>query len=1178
MSRFRQVLLAVIAAIGIAAMAAGGAAQASSPPTADVTVGHGVIAGPDGMFTLQGEVGPFSEYETLSLYVRVSGPSVLEVTRGMPGGFGSLSLAARHVLYDATAARQAPVEQSLASLGAVVVGRFRTTINALHVHVPRAELRSILEIPGVVAVSRAPVHVLLMDNARPHVGATRVEEELGWDGQGTTIAVIDTGVDYMHAGLGGHGDRELRAADDPTFVEDGTFPTEKVVGGYDFVGTRYNAGCGDLSVCTRTPEPDEDPIDENGHGSHVSGIAAGLEAGSVPKGVAPGATVVGLKVFGAGGSTDITAEAIDWVATHNVLLDDPESDEISGFRPATKIDVINMSLGASFGPGNAEYNDVMRGALDAGVTVVASAGNSGLIPYITGTPSASPYALSVANSWAPGETGMVVQASWTDDTGPRSVERVGFEGTGDWLESLSSYGAVEAGLAFYGLACGTEEPAQDVSEKIALIERGTCPFYDKLKNAVDRGAVGAVVFSDARQITPMGCGAPSPCDTSVGIPGVMIERMHGQELQSLITDDGLEVTVRLDPEAVGTIDSLADVMSGSSSRGPSRYLHAIKPQITAPGSNILSVGNRSGTGTANLSGTSMSGPVVAGVAALIWSRSYNEAIGIDALEVAALAMNYADPVIRRNSNVSGELEGVTSQGAGLVQAYESAVGGAVVRSDDGIAELSFGMRHFTDTAEPVVSTMTIRNLDEEAKFYALDYDFVYPDEDADRGISLSFEPELIELGAGETASVTATMSIEPADVREWVEYGNAPLAPETRYREYEIDGYVHFTQVDEEGAEIEGGDRIGVPFHTVPRKQACTVPGTEEEFELTLDSPEIELEWENECEATGLAAVALNLGVDDLESMDVEDFPAEIDAGAVGVRYGTIATPSGDVDLLIFFVTTAGRSTLVYDKSVQIVVDLDRDGTWDRWIGPRAVNAGDQYAAFYGNIDPETLTPTGTLNAAFLMNYDIDDSTQALAIPFNGLEPSLTLADGDVNFDFAVIVTDSTEDYPRTDSFLGEDHMPDGLLDGEHFSFDQAVLDCIEVTDAEGTSLIDPSTLIRFTKAYRLEATAEWTCDAVPDIAVDVGILTQLIYNLPGATGTTDPMIDGEPRGWSVRPGTVGERIYTIHMPYAVSDWPSAGEPDPDPTLPPVETPEPTEGPGEPTAEPTAEPEPTETP
>ena len=80
-------------------------------------------------------------------------------------------------------------------------------------------------------------------------------------------------MDYTHADFGGPGTPDAFDANDSTVIEPGSFPTAKVVGGYDFVGDDYAAEADDPA--NQIPHPDPDPLDCNGHGSHVAGIAAG---------------------------------------------------------------------------------------------------------------------------------------------------------------------------------------------------------------------------------------------------------------------------------------------------------------------------------------------------------------------------------------------------------------------------------------------------------------------------------------------------------------------------------------------------------------------------------------------------------------------------------------------------------------------------------------------------------------------------------------------------------------------------------------------------------------------------------------------------------------------------------------------------------------------------------------
>jgi minor extracellular serine protease Vpr len=182
-----------------------------------------------------------------------------------------------------------------------------------------------------------------------------------------------------------------------------------VIAGGDFVGDAYN-GVEDA------PAPDPNPLDcatgnAGGHGTHVAGTVGGygvLEDGTtftgpynattftdndflVGPGVAPDVKLVGLRVFGCSGSSAVVHEAIDWVVEYNVL--NPDS---------TPIDVINMSLGSSFGETTDPSAIAAQNAAETGIIVVAASGNAGNIPYITGSPAVSPAVISVAGSIAGG--------------------------------------------------------------------------------------------------------------------------------------------------------------------------------------------------------------------------------------------------------------------------------------------------------------------------------------------------------------------------------------------------------------------------------------------------------------------------------------------------------------------------------------------------------------------------------------------------------------------------------------------------------------------------------------------------------------------------------------------------------------------------------------------------------
>ena len=221
----------------------------------------------------------------------------------------------------------------------------------------------------------------------------------GLHGENIKVAIIDTGLDYTHANFGGPGTVAAFTLR--------TRPTRcrrmavhgwgmRIKGGIDLVGDDYDASADDGSPAL-IPHPDPNPLDCNGHGSHVGGSAAGsgvTSAGAeykgaytattitgnswrIAPGVAPKADLYGVRVFGCAGSTDVTVDAIEWSV-------------------ANDMDVINMSLGSPFGSDDDPSAVASTNAAKAGVIVVTSAGNSGPSQYITGSPGTGEGAISTA--------------------------------------------------------------------------------------------------------------------------------------------------------------------------------------------------------------------------------------------------------------------------------------------------------------------------------------------------------------------------------------------------------------------------------------------------------------------------------------------------------------------------------------------------------------------------------------------------------------------------------------------------------------------------------------------------------------------------------------------------------------------------------------------------------------
>jgi subtilisin family serine protease len=318
--------------------------------------------------------------------------------------------AATQAAVAANTAAQADLIAALEPLGASVIWQAQRVHNGVAVRVDADQVARLRALPGVVAVR--PLTPKTPGNARsvPFIGAPVVWQGLagvpGLTGEGVRIAIIDTGIDYLHRDFGGPGTGYKE--NDPTVTGDvAGFPSAKVVGGYDFAGDYYDAypvypASGEASELAF---PDSDPMDCYGHGTHVAGTAAGYGVTTggatysgpystavnwdnlaIGPGVAPRAQLYAVRVFDCFGSaSDLLDMGIEYAVDPN--RDGDLSDHV---------DVANMSFGLLFG---VEYDTTAvaaERAAAAGVIMVGSAGNNYDAYYIGGSPANATRVLSVA--------------------------------------------------------------------------------------------------------------------------------------------------------------------------------------------------------------------------------------------------------------------------------------------------------------------------------------------------------------------------------------------------------------------------------------------------------------------------------------------------------------------------------------------------------------------------------------------------------------------------------------------------------------------------------------------------------------------------------------------------------------------------------------------------------------
>ena len=703
--------------------------------------------------------------------------------------------------------------------GLKVMGATQRVLNAVILQFDGTRLAVLAQHPSVKTIRPVVDYELDLTETVPYIGATAVQD-LGFTGAGIKVGVIDSGVDYTHAAFGGPGDPAVFAANDPTIIEPGTFPTAKVVGGYDFVGGNWVAGA--------PLEPDPDPLDDGpggGHGTHVAHIigglayeADGLEVGS---GVAPGVDLYALKVCSSittSCSGTAMLQALDWAT-------DPNGDGVLSDR----LHVVNMSIGSPYGQGfDDDTSQATEIAVRLGVLVVASAGNSADKPFITGTPGGSFSALSVAQTSVPSAFQPLMEV-----VSPPAIAGLYPAIWQPWSAPLT---AVIQAPAQYGNGAGgnlngcAAFPAGSLAGKIVLVDRGACNFSAKIKNIGDAGGlVGIIGLIAPGEPFEGGFGGESP----ITIPGYMISQADSNRIKSQLAAG---VVIKFDPN-VGI--PLVKHMVGSSSRGPSSWINPvrpdlsnmIKPEIGAPGASISAVAG-SGTGVGAFGGTSGAAPMVAGSAALLMD-AYP---GRQPLEIKAVLVNSAETdIMNRPAFFGGGLAPITRIGGGEVRVDRALASPAAawmaVTPREFSPAVSFGLVDVVKPAEVILRTLVVRNYSAQPINYRLSYNFRFQN-DADNGaVMLGFcagpgncnnptPTRDITVPAGSDVRVPVRLGIDAAKLRLWGMNSGARGANGDVLTTYEYDGFIW---LDNLGTTADDAQMLHLPWQVLPRLSANVV-------------------------------------------------------------------------------------------------------------------------------------------------------------------------------------------------------------------------------------------------------------------------------------------------------------------------------------------------------------------
>lgn len=646
-------------------------------------------------------------------------------------------------------------------------------------------IEALAERDDVVKISRIYPKKVANANAANLIKAINTWKYAGGTGEGVDVGVIDTGIDFTHADFGGVGTVEAYEAALATSTSadwrDGmpALGQAKIAGGFDFVGDDYDPDP-DSENYQPVPAPDPNPLDCNDHGTHVSGSAAGYGVNAdgttydgdyasltpaqvldmkVGPGMAPEATLYGLKVFGCDGSTEAVIPALDWAL-------DPNGD--GDF--SDHLDIVNLSLGSDYGVVDDPENDVIDALTAQGVLSVISMGNNGDLTDTGGSPGNAVSSLAVASSVDSYQLrdGLTVDAP-ADVAGVVSGQfSVAYDWAGNGPTGAPVSGDVVAipGANADGCSPLTAEEAALVSGKIAWLEwddddaTRRCGSAGRAGNVAAAGAIGSI-FTSSLEV--FGAGITG----SDVIPVIQLPGSGTDALRPALEAGTLRVT--FDGALAATVKdispAISDTISSFTSRGPHGSIGVVKPDVSAPGDTIASAGVGTGNNVLVISGTSMAAPVTAGVAALVKSTHPDWTPA----QVKAAVMNTAGHDLFAGENKTGRKYAPARVGAGRINA-EQAVKTSVLAYTSGPnapVSASFGVVPAVIGGGTVVKTkrVVVSNTGNAAVRVALSYQSI----NSSPGVSYSVFPRSLRVGAKKSATVTVTMKARPKRLRHTID-------------------------------------------------------------------------------------------------------------------------------------------------------------------------------------------------------------------------------------------------------------------------------------------------------------------------------------------------------------------------------------------------------------------------
>ena len=706
-----------------------------------------------------------------------------------------------------------------------LIYRYRFGLNGFAAKMHPAQAHKLASLPEVLHVWEDEVRPLATNYSLDFLDLFNRTEGLrgpaGLDGEDIVIGVIDSGIAPEHPAL-----KDTQEADRPSLCR-GDWAENSLLGrwlcrryakrddklvyeplegwnGACVAGEQFEAtDCNNKLIGARWFVDGADaggPIDDgeirsardvDGHGTHTATTAAGNKVKASIfgrfidriQGIAPRARIAVYKAC--------------WLRPGDLRASCNTSDLANAIDMAVAdgVDVINYSVGSALDRLTAPDDLALMAAAKAGVVAVVAAGNEGPNLGTVGSPAGGPWVIAAAASSREGKSSIEAM----EVTAPASIAGKYAVKEANFTPQLLDTGPIDGDLLLADdndetLDDGTTGTTSDACQplvndsamagKIALIQRGGCDFDVKVANAADAGATAALVYNIA--------GDPIVMNGTSGlsdIPALMVGQADGNLFLAEI-DAGNTITVKLDKQLFINESDTGNRMAVFSARGPGPDGDILKPDVTAPGINILAgftpdaANAMPGENFAYLSGTSMSTPHVAGVAALLleahpdWTpaavksalmTSARQDITTDDGETPAHPFDFgAGHIVPNAATKPGLVYDVSNDEYDAFACGTASPAVSQARCDElAVAGFSFAA---ADLNQPAISigrlanqrtvTRRVTNVSDEAASYTASVE-------APSGIGVTIEPAVLTVQPGESAEFDVTVSVQSGPLDLW---------------------------------------------------------------------------------------------------------------------------------------------------------------------------------------------------------------------------------------------------------------------------------------------------------------------------------------------------------------------------------------------------------------------------